>query len=40
MGWFRKIIIKIVLSEIRENGVEIGDFVISNRDGALSIRRK
>lgn len=40
MGWFRKMIVKIVADEIDKNGIEIGEYVIKMVDGKLLIRRK
>jgi hypothetical protein len=40
MGWLRKQILKIVIRAIRENGIEIGEYTISEEDGALTIKKK
>jgi len=38
MKFIRRYIIKIVLDEIRRNGIIVGNRKIYNKDGALTIR--
>ncbi len=37
MGWFRKLIIKLIVEEIELNGVVIGNKRIHNNEGAITI---
>ena len=39
MGWIRKQILKIVEREIRENGIQVGGYLITEEDNALTIRK-
>ena len=36
MGWFRKLVLKIVLKEIKENGIQIGEYRVIVRNGTLT----
>ena len=40
MGWFRNQIIKIVIRAIREEGLEIGEYKVFERNGALTITKR
>ena len=39
MGWFRKQVLKIVMRDIHENGITIGEYSIEVVDGALTIHK-
>lgn len=40
MGWIRKKILKIVEKAIRENGIQIGEYRLIEREGALTITKR
>jgi hypothetical protein len=40
MRWLRKKLFEAVIREIRENGLEIGAYLIIEKDGALTITKR
>lgn len=38
MGWFRKMVLKIMKDDIEKNGVKIGRFTVKEADGKLTVK--